>query len=91
MTCVRRTKRPFHDFLLARIRVRLLRELAATGELLVATHPPFPSIGHVAADGRYLSLGTDILGLLTACLGQGVPGSRRGPSRHDRLFVQCVY
>ena len=35
----------------ARVRVRLLRELAATGELLVATHLPFPSICHVAVDG----------------------------------------
>ncbi len=35
----------------ARIRVRLLRELAETGELLVATHLPFPSVGHVAVDG----------------------------------------
>ncbi|PDS75161.1 MBL fold metallo-hydrolase [Rhizobium sp. L43] len=35
----------------ARVRVRLLRELAATGELLVATHLPFPSIGHVAIEG----------------------------------------
>ena len=35
----------------ARVRVRLLRELAATRELLVATHMPFPSIGHVAAAG----------------------------------------
>jgi glyoxylase-like metal-dependent hydrolase (beta-lactamase superfamily II) len=35
----------------ARVRVRLLRELAATGELLVATHMPFPSIGHVAIAG----------------------------------------
>jgi glyoxylase-like metal-dependent hydrolase (beta-lactamase superfamily II) len=34
-----------------RVRVRLLRELAATGELLVATHLPFPSIGHVAVAG----------------------------------------
>lgn len=33
----------------ARVRIRLLRELAETGELLVATHMPFPSIGHVAA------------------------------------------
>jgi glyoxylase-like metal-dependent hydrolase (beta-lactamase superfamily II) len=33
----------------ARVRVRLLRQLAETGELLVATHMPFPSIGHVAA------------------------------------------
>jgi glyoxylase-like metal-dependent hydrolase (beta-lactamase superfamily II) len=35
----------------ARVRIRLLRELAATGELLVATHMPFPSIGHVAVAG----------------------------------------
>ena len=35
----------------ARVRVRLLRELAETGGLLVATHLPFPSVGHVAVDG----------------------------------------
>ncbi len=35
----------------ARVRNRLLRELAETGELLVATHMPFPSIGHVAVSG----------------------------------------
>ena len=35
----------------ARVRVRLLRELAATGEMLVATHMPFPSVGHVAVAG----------------------------------------
>jgi glyoxylase-like metal-dependent hydrolase (beta-lactamase superfamily II) len=35
----------------ARVRVRLLRDLAATGELLVATHLPFPSVGRVAVDG----------------------------------------
>jgi glyoxylase-like metal-dependent hydrolase (beta-lactamase superfamily II) len=35
----------------ARVRIRLLRELANTGELLVATHMPFPSIGHVAVAG----------------------------------------
>jgi glyoxylase-like metal-dependent hydrolase (beta-lactamase superfamily II) len=34
-----------------RVRLHLLRELAATGELLVATHLPFPSIGRVAAKG----------------------------------------
>jgi glyoxylase-like metal-dependent hydrolase (beta-lactamase superfamily II) len=36
----------------ARVRIRLLRELAASGEMLVATHLPFPSIGRVAADGN---------------------------------------
>ncbi|MDS1140773.1 MBL fold metallo-hydrolase [Pusillimonas sp. SM2304] len=35
----------------ARVRIGLLRELAATGELLVATHLPFPSVGRVAVDG----------------------------------------
>ncbi|WP_442582571.1 MBL fold metallo-hydrolase [Mesorhizobium sp. ASY16-5R] len=35
----------------ARVRVNLLRELAATREALVATHLPFPSICHVAVDG----------------------------------------
>jgi len=30
---------------------RLLREVADTGGLLVATHLPFPSVGHVAVDG----------------------------------------
>jgi glyoxylase-like metal-dependent hydrolase (beta-lactamase superfamily II) len=35
----------------ARVRVRLLRELAETGEMLVATHLPFPSVGRVARDG----------------------------------------
>jgi glyoxylase-like metal-dependent hydrolase (beta-lactamase superfamily II) len=35
----------------ARVRVRLLRELAATGEWLVATHMPFPSVGRVAVAG----------------------------------------
>jgi len=34
-----------------RVRVRLLQEAAATGELLVATHLPFPSVGRVAIDG----------------------------------------
>jgi glyoxylase-like metal-dependent hydrolase (beta-lactamase superfamily II) len=34
-----------------RVRVRLLRELAATGAWLVATHMPFPSIGRVATAG----------------------------------------
>ncbi len=35
----------------ARVRVRLLTELAETGEMLVATHLPFPSVGRVAVDG----------------------------------------
>lgn len=34
-----------------RVRTSLLRELAANGGLLVATHMPFPSVGHVAVDG----------------------------------------
>lgn len=35
----------------ARVRVRLLAELAETGEQLVATHLPFPSVGRVAVEG----------------------------------------
>ncbi|POR52691.1 MBL fold metallo-hydrolase [Bosea psychrotolerans] len=35
----------------ARVRIRLLTELAGTGEQLVATHLPFPSVGRVAAEG----------------------------------------
>jgi glyoxylase-like metal-dependent hydrolase (beta-lactamase superfamily II) len=34
-----------------RVRLRLLRDAAETGELLVATHLAFPSVGHVAVDG----------------------------------------
>jgi glyoxylase-like metal-dependent hydrolase (beta-lactamase superfamily II) len=35
----------------ARVRIQLLQELAATGEPLVATHLPFPSVCRVAAAG----------------------------------------
>lgn len=35
----------------ARVRIRLLRELAESGEMLVATHLPFPSLCHVAVAG----------------------------------------
>jgi glyoxylase-like metal-dependent hydrolase (beta-lactamase superfamily II) len=35
----------------ARVRIQLLRELAATGEAMVATHLPFPSVCHVATAG----------------------------------------
>ena len=37
----------------ARVRIRLLTDLAATGEQLVATHLPFPSVGRVALDGDH--------------------------------------
>ena len=36
----------------ARVRVRLLQELASTREALVATHLPFPSVCHVAVAGN---------------------------------------
>src|SRR6185436_4178177 len=36
----------------ARVRIRLLRELASTGEALIATHLPFPSVCHVAHAGN---------------------------------------
>ncbi len=35
----------------ARVRIALLKELAGTGEMLVATHLPFPSVGRVSVDG----------------------------------------
>lgn len=35
----------------ARVRIELLRELAAKGEAMVATHLPFPSVCHVATHG----------------------------------------
>ncbi|WP_243459004.1 MBL fold metallo-hydrolase [Pseudomonas sp. OA65] len=34
-----------------RVRIRLMQEAAASGELLVATHLPFPSVGRVAVNG----------------------------------------
>ncbi len=37
----------------ARVRMVLLRELAATGEALVATHLPVPSVCHVAVAGNH--------------------------------------
>jgi len=43
----------------ARVRIGLFRELAANGGLLVASHLPFPSVGHVAVEGdafRYVPL-----------------------------------
>jgi hypothetical protein len=36
----------------SRVRIRLMRELVATGAWLVATHMPFPSVGRVAAAGN---------------------------------------
>src|SRR5207245_2567148 len=36
----------------ARVRIRLLKELAASGEQLVVTHLPFPSVCHVAVAGN---------------------------------------
>ncbi len=35
----------------AQVRITLLNELAGTGEMLVASHLPFPSVGRVSADG----------------------------------------
>jgi glyoxylase-like metal-dependent hydrolase (beta-lactamase superfamily II) len=50
-----------------RVRVRLLRELAAAREPLVATHLPFPSVLPCGGRRRRLSLCTGRLGVLTAC------------------------
>ena len=49
----------------ARVRVRLLQELASTREALVATHLPFPSVCHVAVAGNAFR-GVPA-GLLIAC------------------------
>ena len=35
-----------------RVRVRLVQETAASGELFVATHLPFPSVGRLAVNGE---------------------------------------
>jgi glyoxylase-like metal-dependent hydrolase (beta-lactamase superfamily II) len=34
-----------------RVRIRLMKEAAASGELVVATHLPFPSVGRIGIDG----------------------------------------
>jgi glyoxylase-like metal-dependent hydrolase (beta-lactamase superfamily II) len=34
-----------------RVRIRLMREAAESGEILVASHLPFPSVGRVAING----------------------------------------
>ena len=34
------------------VRVRMLKEAAASGELFVATHLPFPSVGRVSVNGE---------------------------------------
>lgn len=36
----------------ARVRLKLLKDLAGTGEMLVATHLPFPSVGRVSVEGE---------------------------------------
>lgn len=36
----------------ARVRIELLNTLAGTGEMLVATHLPFPSVGRVSREGE---------------------------------------
>jgi glyoxylase-like metal-dependent hydrolase (beta-lactamase superfamily II) len=36
----------------ARVRLRLLRELASTGEPMVGTHLPFPSVCRASVDGN---------------------------------------
>ena len=51
-----------------RVRVGLLRELAASRPAAdAATHLPFPAVGRVAGRPRRLSLGTGLVGALTAC------------------------
>jgi hypothetical protein len=54
-----------------------MRELAATRELLVATHMPFPSVGHVAVAGDAF-VGYRPPGITDRLLGQG---RTKSPSR----------
>ena len=74
-----------------RVRVRLLRELAASREPLVAAHVSFP-YGRVAARRR-LSLGTGHLGVLIACWVRAEPsaapdrGRNAGPGREETIDV----
>ena len=71
----------------ARVRVGLLRELAANRESLVATHLSFPSVCHVAVDGDVFRVGPGPLGVLTACWVRAEPGAapdrgrKAGPGR----------
>ena len=51
----------------ARVRVGLLRELAANRESLVATHLSFPSVCHVAVDGDVFRWVPGSWEVLTAC------------------------
>ena len=66
-----------------RVRVRLLREPAATGELLVATHLPFPSVGRVAVDGDAFRWVACLLGLLTSLR----PTNRTGGPTRAAVFI----
>ena len=52
-----------------------MRELAATGEMLVATHLPFPSVGHVAVDGDSFRWVPVFWDYLTACWVGGRTGT----------------
>ena len=56
----------------ARVRVDLLRELAANRESLVATHLSFPSVCHVAVDGDVFRWVPGPWEYLTACLARAV-------------------
>jgi hypothetical protein len=71
----------------ARVRVRLLRELAANRESLVATHLSFPSVCHVAADGDVFRWVPGPLGVLTACW---VRARTRRPHAFEQLVDRCL-
>ena len=66
-----------------RVRVRLLRELAATRELLVAGHLPFPSVGRVAVAGDVFPLGSNHMGVLARVVGLARRRHRRQLSRRS--------
>ena len=71
-----------------RVRVPLLRELAATREPFVATHVSFPSVGRVAVAGDVFRWVPAYLGALTALLGQGRT-KRRARPRSKRRSMNC--
>ena len=52
----------------ARVRVRLFRELAENGGLLVAAHLSFPSVGRVVVDGDAFRC-VPVIGITDACQG----------------------
>ena len=72
-----------------RVRVRLLHELAATREPLVAAHLPFPSVGRVAVAGDVFFVGSRPSGRTDRLLGRPpAPSPWRSPGWPE--FACCT-